>query len=56
VGYPRETLGYYFYKQSEGKVFVARKGVFMEKEFLKREKSNIMYILKKFKMSNWDKS
>ena len=34
VGYPRETLGYYFYNQEEGKVFVARNGVFLEKEFL----------------------
>jgi hypothetical protein len=39
VGYQKETLGYYFYNQSEGKVFVARNGVFLEKEFLKREKS-----------------
>ena len=39
VGYPKETLGYYFYNRSEGKVFVARKGIFLEKEFLKREKS-----------------
>jgi hypothetical protein len=39
VGYPKETLGYYFYNRSEGKVFVARNGVFLEKEFLKREKS-----------------
>jgi hypothetical protein len=38
VGYPKETLGYYFYNRSEGKVFVARNGVFLEKEFLKREK------------------
>jgi hypothetical protein len=38
VGYPKETLGYYFYNQSEGKVFVARNDVFLEKEFLKREK------------------
>ena len=38
VGYPKETLGYYFYHRSEGKVFVARNGVFLEKEFLKREK------------------
>ena len=34
VGYPRETLGYYFYNREEGKVFVARSGVFLEKEFL----------------------
>jgi hypothetical protein len=39
VRYPKETLGYYFYNRSEGKVFVARNGVFLEKEFLKREKS-----------------
>ena len=39
VGYPKETLGYYFYNRSEGKVFVARNGVFLEKEFLKEEKS-----------------
>jgi hypothetical protein len=34
VGYPRETKGYYFYNKAEGKVFVARNDVFMEKEFL----------------------
>jgi hypothetical protein len=39
VGYPKETLGYYFYNRSEGKVFIARNGVFLEKEFLKKEKS-----------------
>ncbi|KAK8694648.1 hypothetical protein V6N13_072195 [Hibiscus sabdariffa] len=31
-GYPKETKGYYFY--NENKVFVARTGVFIEKEFL----------------------
>src|SRR3954465_6174564 len=36
MGYPRETLGYYFYNREEGKVFVARNGVFLEKEFLSR--------------------
>jgi hypothetical protein len=38
VGYPKETLGYYFYNRSEGKVFVAQNSVFLEKEFIKREK------------------
>ena len=33
VGYPEETRGYYFYNPSEGKVFVARTGVFLEKGF-----------------------
>ena len=31
VGYLRETKGYYFYNQAEGKVFVAHNGVFLEK-------------------------
>jgi hypothetical protein len=35
-----------FYNQSEGKVFVARNGVFLEKEFLKREKSGQKMYLK----------
>ena len=39
VGYPRETLGYSFYNREENKVFVARNGVFLEKEFLSREAS-----------------
>jgi hypothetical protein len=33
-GISEETLGYYFYNREEGKVFVARSGVFLEKEFL----------------------
>jgi hypothetical protein len=36
VGYPRETKGYYFYNKAGGKVFVARNGVFLEKEFLSK--------------------
>ena len=32
-------MGYYFYNREEGKVFVARNGVFLEKEFLSRRNS-----------------
>ena len=39
VGYLKKTLGYYFYNRSKGKVFIARNGVFLEKEFLKGERS-----------------
>src|SRR4051812_31107003 len=39
VGYPRETLWYYFYNRQEGKVFVAQHGTFLEKEFLTRKAS-----------------
>ena len=34
VGYPKETIGYSFYNKTEGKVFVAKTGVFLEKEVL----------------------
>ena len=39
VGYPKETKGYYFYSPTENKVFVARKAVFLEKEFLLKKNS-----------------
>ena len=39
VGYPKETKGYYFYNPSENKVFVARKAVFLEKEFISKKNS-----------------
>jgi hypothetical protein len=39
MGYPRETLGYYFYNREEGKVFVAQNSVFVEKEFLSQKES-----------------
>jgi hypothetical protein len=42
VGYPKETKGYYFYNREEGKVFVARHGVFLEKEFISRQDSGSM--------------
>ena len=39
VGYPKETAGYTFYHRSEGKIFVAKSGSFLEKEFLSKEVS-----------------
>ncbi|KAL0301929.1 UNVERIFIED_CONTAM: hypothetical protein Sradi_6469700, partial [Sesamum radiatum] len=33
VGYPKETMGYYFYDPSEQKIFVSRNIVFLEKDF-----------------------
>ena len=39
VGYPKETKGYYFYNRTENKVFVARKTVFLEKEFISKKNS-----------------
>ena len=39
IGYPKETVGYTFYLRSEGKVFVAKNGPFLEKMFLSKELS-----------------
>ena len=39
IGYPKEIVGYSFYHHTEGKVFVAKHGVFLEKEFLVKEVS-----------------
>ena len=36
VGYPKETKGYYFYNAFENKVFVARDGVFLEREHISK--------------------
>ncbi|VFQ73933.1 unnamed protein product [Cuscuta campestris] len=33
VGYPKETRGYEFYHPSDNKIFVARNGTFLKKEF-----------------------
>ena len=39
IGYPKETVGYTFYRRSEAKIFVAKNGSFLEKEFLSKEVS-----------------
>ena len=39
IGYPKETTDYTFYHRSEGKIFVAKNGTFLEKEFLSKEVS-----------------
>ena len=39
IGYPKETVGYTFYLRSEGKLFFAKNGSFLEKEFLSKELS-----------------
>src|SRR5215216_1088647 len=39
MGYPKETIGCTFYHRSEGKIFVAKYGSFLEKEFVSKEVS-----------------
>ena len=36
---PKETIGYTFNHRSEGKIFAAKNGTFLEKEFLSKEVS-----------------
>ena len=39
IRYPKETVGYTFYHRSEGNIFVAKNGSFLNKEFLLKEVS-----------------
>ncbi|GJY36635.1 putative RNA-directed DNA polymerase [Tanacetum coccineum] len=39
VGYPEESFGYLFYKPKDNVVFVARRGVFLEREMISKEES-----------------
>lgn len=39
IGYAKEKVGYTFYLRSEGKVFVAKNGIFLEKGFLSKKMS-----------------
>ena len=39
IGYPKETTRYTFYHRPEGKIFIAKNGSFLEKEFLSKEVS-----------------
>ena len=39
IGYAKETVGYTFYHRSEGKIFIAKNGCFLEKEVLSKEVS-----------------
>ncbi len=34
VGYPKDTMGYYFYNPNEQKVFISRDAVFLEEDFV----------------------
>ena len=39
IGYPENSFGYLFYKSSENKIFVARRGVFLERNLISGEVS-----------------
>ena len=37
VGYPKNTMGYYFYLPNENKILISRHASFLEKEFIQEE-------------------
>ena len=37
IEYPKEIVGYTFYHRSEGKIFIAKNGSFLEKEFSRKK-------------------
>lgn len=48
MGYLKETKGYYFYNLTEGEMFVARRGVFLEKDFISKHSSGSNIFLEEF--------
>ncbi|KZV17127.1 hypothetical protein F511_22245 [Dorcoceras hygrometricum] len=46
IGYPNNSIGYYFYYRSETKVFVSRNATFVEREFLLDRKGKIVELEK----------
>ena len=47
MGYLKQTFRYYFYQPSEQKVFVAKRVVFLEKQYFLQEDSKNQIDLKK---------
>ena len=46
VGYPKESIGYYFYDATEQRVFVSRNATFLEEEFLSDRSDNVVELEK----------
>ena len=45
VGYPKETSGYYFYRPEEQSIFVTKRAIFLEDEYLLRRDSGSKVVL-----------
>ena len=52
VGYPQESFGYLFYRPAENVVFVARRGMFLEREMISKEDSGSKIDLEEIQESN----
>ncbi|GJR93498.1 retrotransposon protein, putative, ty1-copia subclass [Tanacetum coccineum] len=51
VDYPKESFGYLFYKPKDNVVFVARRGVFLEREMISKEDSESKIYLEEIQES-----
>ncbi|GKC46447.1 retrotransposon protein, putative, ty1-copia subclass [Tanacetum coccineum] len=51
IGYPEELFGYLFYKPKDNVVFVARRGVFLERDIISKEDSGSKIDLEEIKES-----
>ena len=45
MGYLRETIGYYFYRPEEQSIFVAKRVIFLEDEYLLRRDSGSKVVI-----------
>ena len=52
VGYPKETIGYYFYRPEEQSIFVAKRAIFIEDEYILRRDSGSKVVLEEVPDSN----
>ena len=43
VGYPKESIGYYFYHPTQQKMFVGRHTIFLKKEFI-QERGSVRFV------------
>ena len=52
MGYPKETSGYYFYRPEEQSIFVEKRAIFLEDEYLLRRDSGSKVVLEEVPDSN----
>ena len=52
MGYPREIIGYYFYRPEERSIFVAKRVIFLEDEYLLRRDDGSKVVLEEVQDPN----
>ena len=52
IGYPQNSFGYLFYKPSENKAFVARRGFFIERDLISKKDSGSHIDLEELQETN----